>query len=62
MQKAEELSSFQELLQAQTIKKQYFLNEKGQCATLTILTEKKKRDKKKKQKKFDSDMNSEAIQ
>lgn len=65
-QKANEMSSFQELLKAHTIKKKYLIRGTGQCPTLTILTEKKnkekKKDKKKKQKNVDSDMNSEAVQ
>lgn len=61
-QKANEMSSFQELLKTQSIKKKYFTNGNGQCAMLTILTEKRKKDKKKKQKNVNSNLNSEAIQ
>lgn len=56
------MSSFQELLKTQTIKRKTFKHIDGHCATLIILTEKKKKkDKKKKQKSAD-DLNSEAIQ
>lgn len=65
MQKAQALSSFQDLLKTQTIKKQYFVSGKNQCTTLTILTEKvkekKKKDKKSKKTNVDSDLNSEDI-
>lgn len=65
-QRANEMSSFQELLKTHIIKKKYFIQGTGQCPTLTILTEKKnkekKKDKKKKQKNVDSDLDSEAVQ
>lgn len=55
------MTSFQELLKTQSIKKKYFKYGDGHCATLVILTEKKKKDKKKKRKNVDN-LNGEAIQ
>lgn len=55
------MTSFQELLQTQIIKKKTFKYGDGHYASLVILTEKKKKDKKKKRKDAD-DFNSEAIQ
>lgn len=62
LQKAHEMSSFQELLKTQVIRKKFFSSGNDRCTMLTILTEKKKKDKKKKRKNVDGDVNSEAVQ
>lgn len=51
LQKAYEMTSLEELLKTQVIKKKLFIHSTERCPVLVVLTEKKKKDKKKKQKK-----------
>lgn len=68
MQKANEMTSLEELLKTQIIKKKKFIQSAGRCTTLFISTEKKKKDKKKKRKNVeddnenDNDVNSKVVQ
>lgn len=62
MEKAQEMNTFRELLKIQTIKRTHFSYDNGHCATLSIHTEKKKKEKKNKQKNIDKESNSKAIQ
>ncbi|XP_031637376.1 probable leucine--tRNA ligase, mitochondrial [Contarinia nasturtii] len=59
MQKANEMTSFTELLKTHKIKRKSFTSGTDKCTTLVIHTEKKIKDKKKKQKIH---LDSEAIQ
>lgn len=62
MEKAQTFSQFQELLKIHTIKRKFFFYENGQCASLSIHTEKKNKAKKNKQKKVENDINSKTLQ
>lgn len=62
LQKARELTSLEETLKTQVIKKKHFIHLTGRCPVLLIFTEKKKKDKKKKRKNVENDVNSEVVQ
>lgn len=62
MKKAYELTSLEDMLKTQVIKKKDFKHQLGRSPTLIIFTEKMKKDKKKKRKIVENDVNSEAVQ
>lgn len=64
LQKAHELTSLEEILKTQIIKKKQFIQSSGRCPVLFIATEKKKKDKKKKRKNVENenDVDSKAVQ
>lgn len=62
MQKAYEMTSLEEMLKTQVIKKKHFVHSTNRCPALLIFTEKKKKDKKKKRKNVENDVNSEVVQ
>lgn len=58
------MTSLDEILKTQVIKKKQFIQSSGRCPVLFIATEKKKKDKKKKRKNVDNenDVDSQAVQ